>query len=66
MVNFSDPTVIAQDLCVSSFVAEHARSRSLLIPTFNSGSYEVLARYGWSLHVSLSGSATLPSHDLFQ
>ena len=57
MVNFRDPTEIAQDQCKYAFSTENVSSGS---PPLDSGGYEALARYGWSLHVNLSGHVDCP------
>jgi len=62
MVNFRDPVVMLEDFSEYTLTTKHESSKSLLHSPFDSGSHEVLAYLGWSLHVSLShcsGSLTI-------
>jgi hypothetical protein len=59
MVDFHNPNVMVEDACeYYSFIAKRKSSKSVLRSLLDSGIHEVLARYGWSLHVSLPDGAT--------
>jgi hypothetical protein len=62
MVNYHDPDVVLQDTCAYAFAAKYMGSGSQLT-SFDSGSVEHLACYGWNLLVCLPRRA-LDSHDI--
>jgi hypothetical protein len=64
MVNFRGPSVIQQDDREYHFTAKHETSKSLLHSCFDSGSHEVLAHTGWTVHVGLHGGAIPLTHDV--
>jgi hypothetical protein len=64
MVNFRGPSVIQQDDREYPLTPKYETSKGLLYLCFDSGSCEVLAHTGWTVHVGRQGGAIPLTHDV--
>ena len=62
MVNYQDPVIVLQDSCAYTSAAKYMGSGSQLT-SFDSGTDQNLACYGWNLLVCLP-NRSLDSHDI--